>query len=112
MLAALLLEAAAEGVMGVVVHRIELEHLAELRLRLFPAANAEVRDPQRLSNRRLLRLAPLRLLECNRRLRRHAALQMRTSLLEQVIGGFAHDPRYGKFSRITSTGCVRSRVFP
>ena len=52
--------------MGVVVGRRELEHRAELRLGLVPALDAEVRDAERLADRRLVRLAPLRLLERTR----------------------------------------------
>jgi hypothetical protein len=54
--AALLLERAAERVVRVVVDRRELEQLAELRLRLVPAAQAEVRDAERLADRGLLGL--------------------------------------------------------
>ena len=71
-LAALLLERAAERVVRVVVGRRELEHGAELGLGLLPAREAEVGDPERLADRRLLRLEPLRLLEHDRGLRRHA----------------------------------------
>src|SRR5262249_30892738 len=92
-LAALLLQAAAERVVRIVVDRRKLEHLAELRLRLLPAPDAEVRDPERLADRRLFRLAPLRLLERHRRLRRHPPLEMGATFLEEVVGGFAHDPR-------------------
>jgi hypothetical protein len=44
----------------------------------------EVRDPERLADRRLLRLAPLRLLEGYRRLSGAALLKMRPALLEQI----------------------------
>src|SRR5262249_36112205 len=62
----------------------ELEHLAELRLGLGVAVDAEVRDPERLADRRLLRLAPLRLLERDRRLRGAALLEVGPALLEEV----------------------------
>src|SRR5262249_3895885 len=60
---ALLLEAAAEDVVRVVVVRGELQHRAELGLGLVPALDAEVREAQRLADRRLVRLPALRLLE-------------------------------------------------
>src|SRR3954451_16383093 len=92
-LAALLLEAAPERVVGVVVHGRELEQHAELFLGRVPAPDAEVRDAERLADRRLLRLTPLRLLERDRGLRRHPPLQMRAALLEEAVRRFAHDPR-------------------
>src|SRR5581483_9137113 len=58
--AALLVEGARERVVGVVVGRRHVDHRPELRLRLLPAAKPEVRDPERLPDRRLLRLEPLR----------------------------------------------------
>ena len=74
--AALLLERPAEGVVRVVVGRVELVgNGAELALGLLPACEPEVGDPERLTDRRLLGLEPLRLLERDRRLRRHAAAQ-------------------------------------
>src|SRR6185437_3407731 len=54
---ALLLEAAAERVVRVVVDRRELEQLAELGFGLAPAPDPEVRDPERLADRLLVRLA-------------------------------------------------------
>src|SRR5205814_5945286 len=86
LLAALLLQAAAEGVVRVVVDRGELEHLAELRFGLGVAVDAEVGDPERLADRRLVGLAGLRLLEGDGRLRGHALLEVRTALLEEVEG--------------------------
>src|SRR5207247_2625451 len=82
---ALLLEAAAERVVRVVVGRRQLEHCAELRLGLAPAVDAEVGDAERLADRRLLRLAALRLLECDGRLSGAAVLQVGLALLEEVI---------------------------
>ena len=87
---ALLLQAAAERVVRVVVGRRELEHRAELLLGLVVAADAEVRDAERLADRRLVRLAPLRLLERDGRLRGHAVLEVRAALLEEVVGRLAH----------------------
>ena len=71
-LAAELVQAAAERVVRVVVHRRDLEHGAELRLRILPAAEAEVRDAERLSDRRFPRLGSASLLERDGRLRRAA----------------------------------------
>ena len=51
--ATLLLERAAERVMGVVVRRRELEQRPELRLGLPPALDPEVGDAERLADRRL-----------------------------------------------------------
>src|SRR5207247_679528 len=79
------LEAAAEGVVRVVVHGRELEHNAELLLRLAVPADPEVRDPERLADRRLVRLAALRLLERHRRLRRATLPEMRPALLEELV---------------------------
>src|SRR3954447_9010404 len=70
--APLLLKAAAERVVRVVVVRRELQQLAELFLGLAPPPDPEVRDPERLADRSLVRLAPLRLLERDGRLGRHA----------------------------------------
>ena len=109
-LAALLLEAAAERIVRIVVDRSELEHLAELGLGLGVAVDAEVRDSECLADRRFLGLAGLRLLERNRRLRGHAVLQVGSALLEKVEG-LAHR-RYGKFSFTKSSGSVKSRAFP
>src|SRR5215210_6602269 len=81
----LLLEAAAERVVSVVVGRGELEHRPELPLRLVVAVDAEVRDPEGLADRRLVRLALLRLLQRDRRLGRHTLRQVLASLLKQVI---------------------------
>src|SRR5262249_37540190 len=58
----LLLETAAEGVVRVVVRGRELEHRAELGGGFVVPADAKVGDPERLADRRLVRLAPLRLL--------------------------------------------------
>src|SRR4029077_13145540 len=64
-LLALLLEGAAERVVGVVVVRGQLQSHPELRLGLLVALDPQVRDPECLTNRRLLRFAPLGLLECD-----------------------------------------------
>src|SRR2546423_5440623 len=110
--AALLLEAAAERVVRVVVGRRELEHLPELRLGLLPAVDAEVGDAERLADGRLVRLAALRLLERDRRLCRPAFLQVRPALLEEVVGLAHVTPRYEKFSLTKSSADVKSRVAP
>ena len=67
------------------IGRRELDELAELRCCLVPAADAEVRDAERLANRRLLGLATLRLLERDRRLARPAAAKVSKALLEKVV---------------------------
>ena len=83
--------------MRVVVGRRELEHRAELRLGLLPAVDAEVRDAERLADRRLLGLAALRLLERDRRLRGVAVLEVGLPLLEEVVCLVFTHARYGKF---------------
>ena len=79
------LEAAAERVVGEVVGRRELEDLPELGGRLIGPAQAEVRDPERLPDRGLLRLAPLRLLQRDRGLCGHAVAEVAPALLEEVV---------------------------
>src|SRR5262249_34390761 len=84
-LAALLLEAAAERVVAVVVDRGELEELPEFGLGLRIAVDPEVGDPERLADRGLLGLAPLRLLQRDRGLSGHAFTEVGPALLEQVV---------------------------
>ena len=84
--ASLFLQRPAERVVRVVVRRRELEHRPELRFGLPPALDPEVRDPERLADRGLVRLELLRLLERDRGLRGHAALQMAAALLKEVVG--------------------------
>src|SRR5438874_12826005 len=81
-----LLERAAEPIVRVVVGRREVEHRAELGLRLGIAPRAEVRDAERLADRRLVRLALLRLLERARSLGGHALLELGPAFLEEVVG--------------------------
>ena len=84
--AALLLERAAERVVRVVVGRRELlDDRPELALGLLPAVQPEVRDAERLADRRLLGLEPLRLLERDGRLRGHALSQPRLALAEVLV---------------------------
>src|SRR5712691_10440141 len=78
----LLLEAAAERIVRVVVRRRELEHRAEFGLRLLPALDAEVGDAERLADRGLLGLAALRLLERDGRLSGPAVLKVHFALLK------------------------------
>ena len=72
--------------MGVVVGRREVDHHPELRLGFLVALHAEVRDPERLANRGLVRLAPLRLLERDAGLGGHALPEVLPALLEEVVG--------------------------
>ena len=83
--ASLLLQRSPERIVRVVVRRRKLEHSPELRLRLPPALDPEVRDPERLADRRLVRLELLRFLERDRGLGGHAALQVAPALLKEVI---------------------------
>src|SRR5206468_9731878 len=85
-LAPLLLEAAPERVVAVVVGGRELEQLPELALCLHVTVDAEVGDPERLADRGLLRLAALRLLERDGGLRGHALSKVGASLLKEVVG--------------------------
>src|SRR5215471_3730859 len=87
----LLLEAAAERVVRVIVDGRQLEQRAELGLGLPPTADPEVRDTEGLADRGLVRLTPLRLLERNRRLRGHARPQMAAAALKEAVRRFAHD---------------------
>src|SRR6187402_2774664 len=109
--AALLLEHPAEGVVGVVLGRRQLEQRPELGLRLVPALEAEVRDPERLADRGLVGLALLRLLEGDGGLCRHPLAEVGAALLKEVVR-VAHVVlfRYGKFSSTKSSGSVKSRV--
>ena len=75
----------SERVVRVVVDGRELEHLAELALGRGPVGDPEVGDPERLPDRRLLRLEPPRLLERHRRLRGEALAQPRPPELVEVV---------------------------
>ena len=84
---ALFLERPAERIVRVVVGGCELlDDRPELALRILPACESEVGDSERLADRRLLGLEPLRLLERNRRLRRHAAAKPLLTLTKQLVG--------------------------
>ena len=98
--------------MRVVVRRRELEHGAELRLGLAVAPDPEVRDAERLADRRLVRLAALRLLERHGRLRRHPLPEVLPALLERSYVSLTATPGTRKFSLTKSSGCVKSRVGP
>ena len=87
----LLVEAAAERVVGVVVHRRDLEHGAELRLRLLPTPQPEVRDAERLADRRLPWLGAAGLLERDCRLRRPAAAESAPSFLVVLVRACSHE---------------------
>ena len=90
--ATLLFERASQPVVRVVIGRRELEHLAELLLRLGVALDPQIRDSERFADRRLLRFAALCLLQWNRRLRGTAFAEMRSSLLIEVVS-LGHRPR-------------------
>src|SRR5215207_1234155 len=79
------LEAAAERVVRVVVRGREVEHHPELGLGLLVTAQAEVRDPERLADRGLVGLSPLRLLEGDRGLSGHALSEVVPALLEKLV---------------------------
>ena len=55
--------------------------------------SAEIGGPEGLADGGMFRLAPLRLRKRDSRLRGHAELKLRASLLEEAVRGFAHDPR-------------------
>jgi len=76
---------------GVVVRGRQLDEDAKLGLGLLPATKAEIRDPERLSNRAGARLAALGLLERDGRLGRHAVAEMRAPALEELVR-IAHSP--------------------
>ena len=108
-----LLERAGEPVVRVVVRGRQVDQRAKLGLGLLVAAQPEVGDPERLADRRLRRLAALRLLERDRRLSGHAPLQMRAPLLEQVVGlALGHNPKIGKLRRPGASGPRAARAPP
>jgi hypothetical protein len=79
-------EGAPERVVSELVVRGQLDERPELGFCLLPAADPEVRDPERLTDRARLRLGSLRLLERDRRLRGPSAAQMAATELEEVVG--------------------------
>src|SRR6266487_3984330 len=85
-LLALLLQRTPERVVSVVVGRRQLEHDPELPLGFFIALTPQVRDSERLPDRRLLGLALLPRLEGDGRLCRPPLLQVVPSLLVEVVG--------------------------
>src|SRR6266536_4124432 len=89
--APLLLQCPPEPVVGVMVGGRQLEHGAKLLLRLLVALDSEIGDAERLADRRLVRLTPLRLLERDGRLRGAALAKVGASLLKEVVG-LAHLP--------------------
>src|SRR3990170_5763626 len=82
---ALLLEAAAEGEVRVVVDGRDLEHRPELPLGLGKAPDAKVREAERLADRGLRGLSPLRLLERHRRLGCVTGREVAASLLVEAV---------------------------
>jgi hypothetical protein len=85
--AALLLERAAERIVGVVVGGVQiLGDRPELTLGVLPAGEPEVGDAERLTDRGLFRLQALRLLERDRRLCGQTRPQALLSLPEEVVG--------------------------
>src|SRR5581483_11556528 len=105
---ALLVERAREREVRVVVGRRQLDELAKLCLRLAPAVDAEVGDAERLADRRLLRLAPLGLLQRDGRLGRASGAQVRAPLLEEVVG-LAHARLASRRSTSSSTAVATAR---
>src|SRR6266498_3702648 len=89
--APLLLQCPPEPVVGVMVGGRQLEHGAKLLLRLLVALDSEIGDAERLADRRLVRLTPLRLLERDGRLGGPALAKVGASLLKEVVG-LAHLP--------------------
>ena len=81
------LAAAPHAVVRVVVRRRRVEDVLELRRRLAVAPQPQVGDAQRLADRRLVRLPPLRLLERHGRLGVVAVLHVRAALLVEVVHG-------------------------
>src|SRR4029450_1514125 len=103
----LLLETAPERVVRVVVGRRQLEHRPELLGCLVVAPDPEVRDPERLADGGLVRLAALRLLERHGRLGGHPLTEMPLALLEVVVD-LAHVLRLLAASR-ASAGSAAGR---
>src|SRR3954453_11289360 len=84
---ALLLEGAAERLVGIVVGRVKLVgDRTELPFRFLPAGQPEVGDAERLANRRLLRFEPLCLLERDGRLGGEAAPEALLAFAEELVG--------------------------
>jgi hypothetical protein len=72
------------------VDRGDLEQLAELSLGLGKAPDAEVRDPERLADRRLRRLALLGLLERNGGLGVQPSSEVVAASSVEVVRGLGH----------------------
>src|SRR2546430_14835402 len=94
----LLLQCTPERVVGVVVGRRQVEHDPELPLGFFVALKPQVRDSESLSNRRLLGLPSLRLLQGDGRLSCPPLLQVAASLLVEVVSR-SEERRVGKEGR-------------
>src|SRR5215475_9868056 len=106
---ALLLETTSERVVRVVVDRRELEHLAELLLGFAPAPDPEVRDPECLADRRLVRLTALRLLQRDGGLGGHARSQVAAPALEEAVRRLAHDASAAATGRVSERSESRPR---
>ena len=81
----------SERVVRELVRGIELHEDAKLGLRLLPAADPEIRDPERLADGTRRGLGALRLFQRDGRLRRTAAPEVGPTPLEQVVR-LAHEP--------------------
>jgi len=81
-------QALAQRVVRVWRGRVELEDTLEGGSRLLGLAGVEVRAPERLEDRGLARLQPVRALEDDRRLRVMARFEQRLATLEQLVGRF------------------------
>src|SRR5215211_7286939 len=87
--AAGLLERAPQAKVGVVVHRVALQHRCELDGGLLEACRAEVRPAERFTNRALLGLQRACALERYRSGHEVAALQQLAALLDDVVSVLA-----------------------
>src|SRR5215211_4140357 len=108
--AALLLEAAPEGVVCVVVHGLEVDDRPELALGLGETPDPVVGDAERLADGRLSRLAPLRLLEGDGRLGVHPLLHLLAPAAVEVVRlALAHSVPTPKIREVPGDDVLRPR---